>query len=103
MVIWELWHQSLPFDNDVVAAQTYVLKEESRPKIIQSMNDREDEDIQPEAKNTAYSNDGQKNLVSILNDTQSGKSKICDDEDSRASDYTFCDQIISIIIRKCWQ
>lgn len=47
-------------------------------------------------KNSAYSNEGQKNLVSIINNTGSESSKGEDD-------HTFCDQIISLIIRKCWQ
>ena len=41
MILWELMHQSLPFDHDVSQAQQYVFKEESRPKIIQSPNDFE--------------------------------------------------------------
>jgi len=36
VMLWELWHQSIPFDNDIKQATQYVLKEESRPKIIQS-------------------------------------------------------------------
>ena len=34
MIIWEIWHQSVPFDGDIVTAQEYVVKEESRPKIV---------------------------------------------------------------------
>ena len=33
MIIWELWHMSIPFDNDIKLAEEYVVQEESRPKI----------------------------------------------------------------------
>jgi hypothetical protein len=39
MIIWELWHKSIPFDNDIKSAEEYVVKEESRPKIIRSAKD----------------------------------------------------------------
>jgi len=46
--MWELWHEAIPFDNDMVEAQKYVVNEESRPKIIRSSqdidSDEEDED-----------------------------------------------------------
>ena len=35
MILWEMWHEALPFDSDVAQAIQYVVKEESRPKIIQ--------------------------------------------------------------------
>lgn len=34
LVLWELWHQSIPFDNHVPTAVKYILNEESRPKLI---------------------------------------------------------------------
>lgn len=39
MIIWELWHNSIPFDNDIKSAEEYVVKEESRPKIIRGSED----------------------------------------------------------------
>lgn len=42
LILWELWHQSIPFDNDVTLASTYVVQENSRPKIIRSIQDMED-------------------------------------------------------------
>ena len=33
MVLWELWHEQIPFDNDVAMAIKYVLEEDSRPMI----------------------------------------------------------------------
>ena len=30
IILWELWHQAIPFDNDVPSAKQYVM-EESRP------------------------------------------------------------------------
>lgn len=33
MILWELWHEILPFDNDLRECQRYVLNEDSRPKI----------------------------------------------------------------------
>ena len=44
MILWELWHESIPFDNDMVEAQKYVVNEESRPKIIRSSKDLDNED-----------------------------------------------------------
>lgn len=37
LILWELWHQAIPFDNDVVQAAKYVVKENSRPKIIHNL------------------------------------------------------------------
>jgi len=34
MILWELWHQAVPFDGELEQAAQYVVKEESRPKII---------------------------------------------------------------------
>jgi hypothetical protein len=45
MIIWEIWHQSVPFDGDIAAAQEYVVKEESRPKIIQSSADLDEDGV----------------------------------------------------------
>lgn len=42
LILWEIWHQSIPFDNDVTLANTYVVQENSRPKIIRSIQDMED-------------------------------------------------------------
>jgi hypothetical protein len=39
MIIWEIWHQNIPFDGDIGTAQEYVVKDESRPKIVQSSAD----------------------------------------------------------------
>lgn len=41
VILWEIWHKSIPFDNDIKQATQYVLNEESRPKIIQSASDLE--------------------------------------------------------------
>lgn len=34
MILWEIWHNAVPFDNDILQAQQYVFKEQARPKII---------------------------------------------------------------------
>ena len=34
MILWEIWHESIPFDGEINEAITYVVNEESRPKII---------------------------------------------------------------------
>ena len=39
IIMWELWHEAIPFDNDMVEAQKYVVNEESRPKIIRCSQD----------------------------------------------------------------
>lgn len=87
MIIWEIWHQNIPFDGDIVTAQEYVVKDESRPKIVQSKEDLDQdqyEEATDKVDNLAYSNEGQKNLVSIINNTGSESSKGEDD-------HTFCD------------
>ena len=33
MLMWELWHETVPFDNDVALCQQYVLQEDARPMI----------------------------------------------------------------------
>lgn len=33
VVLWELWHEHLPFDGDLDMALKYVLEENSRPMI----------------------------------------------------------------------
>lgn len=61
MIIWEIWHQSVPFDGDIGTAQEYVVKEESRPKIVQSSVDLDLDQDQYEGtelvKESAYSNE----------------------------------------------
>ena len=32
-LMWELWHEFVPFDNDLPMAIKYVLEEDSRPMI----------------------------------------------------------------------
>ena len=51
LIIWELWHQAIPFDNDTPSAAKYVINEHSRPKIIHNRqeyldqtNDREEDE-----------------------------------------------------------
>ena len=33
MLLWELWHEMVPFNNELELAKEYVLKEEARPEI----------------------------------------------------------------------
>lgn len=41
MIMWEIWHETLPFDGDLPVCQQYVVQEDSRPMI-------ENEKIDPE-------------------------------------------------------
>ncbi|CDW80512.1 protein kinase [Stylonychia lemnae] len=34
MLLWELWHEMIPFDNDLKLCQNYVVNEQSRPQIL---------------------------------------------------------------------
>ena len=34
MILWELWHEMLPFDGDLKLCQNYVVNEQSRPQIL---------------------------------------------------------------------
>lgn len=47
MILWELWHELIPFDNDVSLYQQYILQEDARPQIIneQSYYDSLQEDL----------------------------------------------------------
>ena len=60
MIIWEIWHQNVPFDGDIGTAQEYVVKEESRPKIVQSSADLDQDQYEgtDAVKDSAYSNEG---------------------------------------------
>ena len=55
LIVWELWHEHVPFDDDLVEAQKYVINEDSRPKIICKPEDidieiKEDEPITQKIK-----------------------------------------------------
>lgn len=33
MLLWEIWHETVPFDGDLIVCQKYVVSEDSRPMI----------------------------------------------------------------------
>ena len=41
MILWEIWHELIPFDGELNEAIQYVVNEDSRPKIISSEEDIE--------------------------------------------------------------
>jgi hypothetical protein len=43
IILWELWHQSIPFNNDIYMASHFVIKENSRPKIINCIEDMDED------------------------------------------------------------
>lgn len=89
MILWELWHQSIPFDNNIKQAIQYVVKEESRPKIVQSISDIDKEEEEKEEFKDAIS-EQYDSLNSIKQDNQPKYVR------------TYCDPIVSSLIRKCW-
>lgn len=97
VIIWELWHESIPFDNDIKSAEEYVVKEESRPKIIRGV-----EDIDQDLADNLFQQQEE------VNDEQFFTAKSEEDGatpiNKNTSDYkgTFCDQVISGMIRRCW-
>ena len=91
MILWELWHQSVPFDNDIKQATQYVVKEESRPKIVQSPDDIDKEEEEKEEFKDAISEQYQ----SLSSDTNQ---QTINPKHLR----TYCDPIVSSLIRKCW-
>ena len=108
MVLWELWHQSIPFDNDIKQATQYVLKEESRPKIIQSALDldkdiegEEDADdvMEEEKAHTEVQHSINAAFQHAASNTDLGQGAT---SSRTSSARTFCDPIISSLIRKCW-
>ena len=52
IILWELWHQAIPFDNDVQSAKQYVM-EQSRPQIISGPNDLSDDEDEDEISGNA--------------------------------------------------
>ena len=48
LIMWELWHQAIPFDNDTQSAAKYVIKENSRPKIIHNRQEYMDQNEERE-------------------------------------------------------
>ena len=82
---------SIPFDNDIKSAEEYVVKEESRPKIIRGAQDidhdfdQRQEEINDDQFFTAKS---EPNLVSA--------------EDEPDYKGTFCDKVICGLVRRCW-
>lgn len=78
MILWELWHEAVPFDNQVSQAKNFVVQEDARPKIITSLKDTHDSDEEgAEPKKT--------------------------EQIALAEELTFCDETISNLIRKCWK
>ena len=75
MLLWEMWHDQIPFENNLQMATHYVLQEKSRPKLIHSANDLKEEK--------------DNNLMGSSFDNTEEK-------------MTFCDSTVSSIIRKCW-
>jgi hypothetical protein len=47
-IMWELFHEHLPFDGDIAACTRYVLQEDGRPKINEAQEIEEDDEEQPE-------------------------------------------------------
>ena len=41
MLVWELWHETMPFDGDLALCQKYVVNEDSRPMIESERLDSE--------------------------------------------------------------
>jgi hypothetical protein len=39
MILWELFHNAVPFDGDLSLAENYVVTEDARPKINEDVND----------------------------------------------------------------
>lgn len=82
MILWELWHEAVPFDGELEQAAQYVVKEESRPKIIGSVADL---DLDPEDE-----------------EAKEGETPTGLKGQAAVAQQTFCDNIISSLIRKCW-
>ena len=44
MLMWELWHETIPFDSDLKLCEKYVLNEDSRPMILTQKSLAESQD-----------------------------------------------------------
>ncbi|CDW78463.1 protein kinase domain containing protein [Stylonychia lemnae] len=49
MLLWELWHETIPFDNDLKLCQQYVVQEDSRP-MIQMIDKYDKQPLQTDQK-----------------------------------------------------
>lgn len=65
MILWELWHESIPFNNDIQMAVHYVVTENSRPKIIQNIQDLQEESEEEEDKKLKFPRMGSDNNEDI--------------------------------------
>lgn len=75
MLLWELWHEHEPFDNDVALCQQYVLQEDARPMIVTEELARQEANQNPD--NGDLDSSGSRHLL-------------------------FCDEDIAKLIRLCW-
>jgi hypothetical protein len=76
IILWELWHQEIPFDNDVSSAKQYVM-EESRPQIISGPNDLSDDEEDEDSGNESFrSASNAEPLDEILSQCQGGQSDL---------------------------
>lgn len=44
LIMWELYHEAVPFDGDLKACTQYVVEGDERPKILTGEDDEEDEE-----------------------------------------------------------
>ena len=87
MIIWELWHMSIPFDNDIKLAEEYVVKEESRPKINDGANNQDSDDNLDDEQNEEQFHTAKSNT--ILDNVDINQSQIRTKPESNV-----CDPII---------
>lgn len=67
MLMWELWHETIPFDGDLKLCEKYVVTEDSRP-LIQSESsivNRNVESIEDETQSQSFCSDDLAKIIRL--------------------------------------
>lgn len=126
VMLWELWHCQVPFDDNPQMAAHYVVEENSRPKLIHSPQDlkelssesdeeaKEGQEPVPKKLSNIFVKDDQSAFssaiggkdmdlfINVSDGNQDSGGSAGSDPEVGGKPLTFCDSTISSIIRKCW-
>ena len=63
MLMWEIFHETVPFDGDLKACTDYVVNSDARPKIYEEGGDRTMSEIEPNFSDRIRVNDRMADLI----------------------------------------
>lgn len=108
LLLWELWHCQVPFENNLEMAIHFV-KDGHRPKLVrtekemQRLSEGNAIDVEEESKSDSDDESGSKNEAQKVKlETFEDSDKIEEDVARATDKMTFCDKTIADVIRKCW-